>query len=70
MRYLTMLVVAALLFGASGCGFFFGKGKSSMKSKNDARMELLDEYKECLEEAADEVQAMDCDRFLKAAENI
>jgi len=70
MRYLVIITVTLLFLGLSGCGYFFGKGESNMKSKSDARLELLEEYKECLDEAEDEVRAMDCDSYLKAADNV
>ena len=68
---LVALLTVALSVSACGClgGGAEKKAHKSQTAVNEERLELIDEYKECVEKAdKDKEKEAECEHYLKAAE--
>ena len=73
MRWMILVLAAALCFGLSSCGKSTKKKveESEMKSKSEVRTKLRDEYKACITKAdGDAAKIQECESLLKAAEKV
>jgi cell division protein FtsL len=65
--YPTMLTAAAI--GLISCSSSQDRAYKVQKQVHEERLELVDEYKKCIEKAGDDKPKVEsCDSYLKAAE--
>lgn len=68
----TWLIVVTVLLASWSCSGASGAQKRSYKAQSKVhqeRLNLVDEYKKCLEKAGEDHQKIEaCDSYLKAAE--
>lgn len=73
MRTLTAIMIILLTVSISACGSSTKKkvAKEEMKTKGDARIELTNQYKECVIKAGgDAAKAKECDSYLEAIKKL
>lgn len=73
MRTLTTIMIILLSLVLSACGSSTKKNieKKEMQSKSDARIELTNQYKECVIKAGgDQAKAKECDSYLDAIKKL
>ena len=73
MRTLTAIMIILLAVSLAACGSSTKKkvARQEMQSKSDARIELTNQYKECVINAGgDEAKVKACDSYLEAIEKL
>jgi len=73
MRILTTVMIILLSLGLTACGSSTKKKveKKEMQTKGDARIELTNQYKECVIKAGgDEAKVKACDSYLEAIKKL
>ena len=73
MRTLTTIMILLLLVTLTACGSSTKKqvAKQEMQAKGDARIELTNQYKECIIKAGgDEAKAKECNSYLDAIKKL
>lgn len=73
MRTLTTILIILLSVSLTACGSSTKKkvAKQEMQTKGDARIQLTNEYKECVIKAGgDETQVKACDSYLEAIKKL
>jgi len=73
MRTLTTIMIILLTVGLTACGSSTKKkvAKQEMQTKGDARIELTNQYKECVIKAGgDQAKAKECDSYLEAIKKL
>ncbi|MBW1645873.1 MAG: hypothetical protein JRJ56_06050 [Deltaproteobacteria bacterium] len=69
MKYLKILLLLLLTVAALACASPQDKAYESQEAVNKERLELIDEYKDCMEKANhDKAKEAECERYLKAAD--
>jgi len=73
MRTLTTITIIVLTISLTACGSSTKKkvANQEMKTKGDARVQLTNEYKECVIKAGgDEAKVKACDSYLEAIKKL
>lgn len=73
MRTLTTIMIIMLSISLAACGSSTKKKvqKQEMQTKGDARVELTNQYKECVMKAdGDQAKAKECDSYLEAIKKL
>ena len=73
MRTLTTIIIFLLSLTLVACGSSTKKKveKKEMQTKGDARIELTNQYKECVIKAGgDQTKAKECDSYLEAIKKL
>ena len=69
MRRLPIAVFPVVLIWLAGCSSPQDRAYSAQEKIHKERLQLVDDYKECLKKAGDDKQKTEaCDQYLKAAE--
>ena len=69
MRMKEWICVIAIVALVAGCGGSQRKANRTEAKVNNERLDLVEDYKKCMEDAGDDEVAWEaCDSYLKAAE--
>jgi uncharacterized protein YcfL len=69
MRYLQIFILFIVAFALTGCSSSQDKAYKAQEGVHKQRLELVEQYQECMKEAGDDtLKADSCEQYLKASE--
>jgi len=69
MRFLQIFILFIVTFALTGCSSSQDKAYKAQEGVHKQRLELVEQYQECMKEAGDDtLKADNCEQYLKASE--
>jgi outer membrane biogenesis lipoprotein LolB len=69
MKHLQIIILCIVTFVLAGCSSSQDKAYKAQEGVHKQRLELVDKYQKCMEEAGDDAMKADgCEQYLKAAD--